>query len=228
MRVLAAGSLRGVWPQLMAHFPEPVDTQFGPAGILRERIDAGESCDLFVSANLAHPQALLMAGRALAVVPFASNKLCLTIRSASLRDGDDWRALLNRTDLRLATSTAGCDPSGDYTQELFTRMGRAGDAVRERARALVGGRDSPPVPTNRLAAEWIIHSGQAEMFIGYASYAEKLRQIAGLTVIDIPEPFNPRAQYAAALITARAHSLAAFLQSQEAQKILREAGFEGA
>ena len=55
MRVLAAGSLRRVWPQLMGHFPEPVETQFGPAGLLRERIASGEACDLFASANLAHP-----------------------------------------------------------------------------------------------------------------------------------------------------------------------------
>lgn len=36
MRVLAAGSLRSVWQPLMAQFPEHVDTQFGPAGLLRE------------------------------------------------------------------------------------------------------------------------------------------------------------------------------------------------
>lgn len=35
MRVLAAGSLRSVWQPLMAQFPEHVDTQFGPAGLLR-------------------------------------------------------------------------------------------------------------------------------------------------------------------------------------------------
>lgn len=64
MRVLAAGSLRRVWPQLMAHFPEAVETQFGPAGLLRERIVSGEACDLFASANLAHPQALHVMGRA--------------------------------------------------------------------------------------------------------------------------------------------------------------------
>lgn len=108
MRVLAAGSLRGVWAQLITHFSEPVETHFGPAGILQERILAGEECDLFASANLAHPQALLAAGRAQAVVPFSSNKLCLTVRSDVMLVGDDWRALLNRTDLRLATSTAGC------------------------------------------------------------------------------------------------------------------------
>ena len=223
MRVLAAGSLRGVWPQLMRHFPQAVETRFGPAGLLRERIEAGESCDLFASANLAHPRAL----HPLAVIPFARNKLCLTVRSDVLREGDDWLSLLTREDLRVATSTAGADPSGDYAQELFTRMGEAGEAVRSRARALVGGRDSAPIPAGKLAAEWIIHSGQADLFIGYASYAAKLQQIAGLTVLDIPKPVNPQAEYACAVMTPQGQTLADFLQSDTAQAILRQAGFGG-
>lgn len=225
MRVLAAGSLRIVWEQLIAHFSEPIETHFGPAGILQERILAGEECDLFASANLAHPQALLTAGRAQAVVPFASNKLCLTVRSDVMHNGDDWRSLLNRTDLRLATSTAGCDPSGDYTQELFNRMGTEGNTARQRALALVGGRNSAPIPTGKMAAQWVIESGQAEMFIGYVSYAKKRRHTEGLTVFAIPEPFNPHAQYALAILTPKAQRLAEFLQSQKAKAILLEAGF---
>ncbi len=221
MRVLAAGSLRGVWPQLMARFPLAVETHFGPAGLLRERIEKGEPCDLFASANLAHPQAL----PALGVLTFASNRLCLTARSDLLREGDDWLALLMRDDLRVATSTAGADPSGDYTQELFSRMGEAGEKVQARARALVGGRDSAPIPPGRLAAEWIIHSGQAELFIGYASYAAQLSRIAGLSVLEIPAPYNPHADYACAILTPRAQPLAEFLGSQEAKAILRKAGF---
>ena len=225
MRVLAAGSLRRVWPQLMAHFPEAVETQFGPAGLLRERIASGEAFDLFASANLAHPQSLLAAGRAQSVAAFASNSLCLTVRSEVLRDGDDWLSVLTRDDLRIATSTAGTDPSGDYTQMLFDRMGDAGEAVRKRALALVGGRSSAPVPAGRLAAEWIIHSGQAEVFIGYASYAALLREITGLTVLDIPAPFNPRAEYGCAVMTAQGQRLADFLQSEKAKTILQNEGF---
>ena len=223
MRVLAAGSLRGVWPQLMRHFPQAVETRFGPAGLLRERIEAGEPCDLFASANLAHPQAL----HPLAVIPFTRNKLCLTARSDVLSAGDDWLSLLTRDDLRVATSTAGADPSGDYTQVLFTRMGEAGEAVRSRARALVGGRDSAPIPAGKLAAEWIIHSGQADLFIGYASYGAKLQEIAGLTVLDIPKSVNPQAEYACAVMTPQGQMLADFLQSDTAQAILRKAGFGG-
>lgn len=225
MKVLAAGSLRTVWTSLMAHLPEPVEAEFGPAGLLRERIEAGEFCDLFASANLAHPRALLAAGRALAVFPFASNQLCLTVRREVWRKGDDWFSLLTRETLRIATSTPGADPSGDYAQELFTRMGAAGESVRRRAQALVGGRDSAPIPPGRLAAEWILHSGKAEVFIGYASYGETLRQMERLKVITIPPPYNPLANYACAVITPQAQPLADFLLSVEAQKIVQQAGF---
>lgn len=225
MHVLAAGSLRGVWQNLLAHFPEPVETRFGPAGLLREHIEAGEECDLFASANLAHPQALLAVGRAQSVVPFASNKLCLTVRSEVQHDGEEWFSLLCRNDLRVATSTAGADPSGDYTQALFSRMGEAGEAIRHRAKALVGGRDCAPVPAGQLAAEWILCGDQADIFIGYASYAQMLRQIDGLTVIDIPAPFNPRAEYACAVMTSRGQALAEYLLSDSAKTILLQAGF---
>ncbi|WIL44345.1 molybdate ABC transporter substrate-binding protein (plasmid) [Pantoea agglomerans] len=225
MQILAAGSLKGVWPALMAYFPAPVDTRFGPAGLLRERIEAGESCDLFASASEDHPQTLLAAGRALAVMPFTSNRLCITVRSDCLLPGDDWFTLLTRDSLRIATSTPGTDPSGDYTQVLFSRMGNAGEAVRQRALPLAGGRDSPVIPTGRLAAEWIIQADMADLFIGYASYRTALSRAAGLTVLDIPAAVNPVARYACAVITPEAQRLATFLGSEQAKGVLRDAGF---
>lgn len=225
MQILAAGSLKGVWPALMAYFPAPVDTRFGPAGLLRERIEAGESCDLFASASEDHPQTLLAAGRALAVMPFTSNRLCITVRSDCLLPGDDWFTLLTRDSLRIATSTPGTDQSGDYTQVLFSRMGNAGEAVRQRALPLAGGRDSPVIPTGRLAAEWIIQADMADLFIGYASYRTALSRAAGLTVVDIPAAVNPVARYACAVITPEAQKLATFLGSEQAKGVLRDAGF---
>lgn len=225
MRVLAAGSLKTVWPALMALFPEPVDTRFGPAGLLRERIEAGEPCDLFASASEKHPQTLLAAGRALSTLSFATNQLCITVRSDRLQAGDDWYQLLIRESIRIATSTPAADPSGDYAQILFSRMGQAGKAVRQRALPLVGGRDSAAIPAGRLAAEWIILEDRADLFIGYASYREALSRINGLTVVDIPEAFNPVAQYACAVMTPEAERLAAFLRSEQAKAVMREAGF---
>lgn len=225
MRVLAAGSLKSVWPALMAYFPHSVDSLFGPAGLLRERIEAGEPCDLFASANMAHPQSLLDNGQALSVIAFASNTLCLTVRNEVLQADDDWFTLLTRNQLRLATSTAGTDPSGDYTQALFSRMSPAGEAVRQRAMPLVGGRDSVPVPDGRLAAEWLLRENRADLFIGYSSYQTALRQVDGLTVIDIPAAYNPRVAYGCAVITPEAERLAQFLVSAQAKAVLRQAGF---
>ncbi|EAY6111491.1 molybdenum ABC transporter substrate-binding protein, partial [Salmonella enterica] len=105
MRILAAGSLRVVWPQLMTAFQADAVCDFGPAGLLRERIEAGEACDFFASANLAHPQALLESGRALRVAPFTTNRLCLSVRAQAMREGEDWLSLLTRRDLRIGTST---------------------------------------------------------------------------------------------------------------------------
>lgn len=130
MRILAAGSLRVVWPQLMAAFQTDAVCDFGPAGLLRERIEAGEACDFFASANLAHPQALLESGRALRAAPFTTNRLCLSVRAQAMREGEDWLSLLTRRDLRIGTSTAGCRRL--YAAAFFAdgQGGRSGPKTR--------------------------------------------------------------------------------------------------
>lgn len=64
--LLAAGSLKGAFVPLLARFHQltgiEVEAHFGPAGLLRERIEAGERCSVFASANGQHPQALRQAG----------------------------------------------------------------------------------------------------------------------------------------------------------------------
>ncbi|MGB3390481.1 MAG: substrate-binding domain-containing protein, partial [Pseudaminobacter sp.] len=59
LTVHAAGSLRNVLPVLTAAFKEGQGVEFvvrhGPAGLLRERIEAGDRPDLFLSANFGHP-----------------------------------------------------------------------------------------------------------------------------------------------------------------------------
>lgn len=104
LTLLAAGSLRSAFLPLVAHFQQhtglAVDAQFGPAGLLRERIEAGAPCAVFASANAAHPQALLQAGLAQECQGFASNQLMLTARRSPDNDGLDWLALLSTPRLR--------------------------------------------------------------------------------------------------------------------------------
>lgn len=111
LTLLAAGSLRSAFLPLVAHFRQhtglAVDAQFGPAGLLRERIEAGAPCAVFASANAAHPQALLQAGLAQECQGFASNQLMLTARRSPDNDGLDWLALLSTPRLRVGDLHAG-------------------------------------------------------------------------------------------------------------------------
>lgn len=226
MRVLAAGSLRQVWKSLMSNYQgDNIQCDFGSAGILRERIEAGEICDFFASANMAHPQMLMAAGHALYIKPFTYNRLCLYVRANKINVNDDWYSLLNRETLRIGTSTAGCDPAGDYTHQLFENMGSIGGKIRQRAVALVGGRKSLPLPRNVIAAQWLIENDYTDLFIGYASYAPGLESIESVKVIEIPEPYNPVAIYGFACLTEKARPLCNFLVSSDARAILEQHGF---
>lgn len=230
LQVLAAGSLRLAWQPLMAQFCREtgihVDTRFVPAGMLRKRLEAGEYCSLFASANMAHPQALLEQGIASAVQRFAGNTLCVTAAAQVVEEQSDWLSLLANPALRIATSTPGSDPSGDYTWQLFAGLqSRFGVELHHRAMPLVGGPDSKPVPQGELAAAWLIGSGQADLFIGYRSYAGALKQHKALRVFEIPQPYNIEANYGVALCDERARPLWAFLGSDSARGILLQSGF---
>ena len=163
LTLLAAGSLKSAFLPLLARFQQlsgiQVEAQFGPAGLLRERIEGGERCSLFACANTEHPQALLQAGLAIKCCSFAANRLMLTVRRTPDTDRADWLALLHDSRLRLATSTPGCDPSGDYTA-AFARLEASypglGRTLMARAQQLVGGRASLTVPSGATAgmANW--------------------------------------------------------------------------
>jgi ABC-type molybdate transport system substrate-binding protein len=89
IRVLAAGSLRdainGVGVAFTSHFGARVESNFGPSGVLRERIEKGEPADLFASADMGNPRALSQAGKSGPVVLFARNSLCAFVRRGCQR-----------------------------------------------------------------------------------------------------------------------------------------------
>lgn len=134
--LLAAGSLRPALTPLITHFTHisgiDVKVEYGPAGLLRERIEAGEPCALFASASREHPQRLLAQHKALSTHTFCWNQLGLVTN----RTGE-WLDLLRNPTLRIGTSTPGCDPSGDYTWAFFDKMDALerglGQQLRERA-----------------------------------------------------------------------------------------------
>jgi len=233
LRVLAAGSLRPVWPELMAAFSAQsgiaTETRFGPAGLLRQRIEQGEPCDLFASASQQHTEALVQQQRASESALFAANRLCLTARASVVAPGDSWLTLLQRPALRLATSTPLSDPSGDYTWQMFAALERhypgLGKSLRQRALKLVGGADTVALPSGALAAHWLLTHDFADLFIGYASYAPRLATFTTLKVYDIPALFNILAHYSYAICQPSALPLGDFLRSETAQMLLQQQGF---
>jgi molybdate transport system substrate-binding protein len=235
IKVLAAGSLRRAWAPLCEAFQDKtggkVVTEFGPAGLLRERIEQGEKVDIFASANTAHPLALQQHGKALEVDVFCGNSLCVTARKGPELEKLNWLNVLLDSRFRLATSTPQSDPSGDYTWQMFELIERrhpgAGEALRNKALRLVGGAKSAKVPEGKLAAEWLICSGQADVFIGYTSYATLLRENDALEVFNVPADYNVRARYALATCTEKGKPLAEFILSETGQHILQNAGFCG-
>jgi molybdate transport system substrate-binding protein len=235
LTLFAAGSLKSAFLPLLDRFRQDsgidVVVQFGPAGLLRERIEAGEPCSLFASANTQHPQALLAAGCALEVHSFAANQLNLTARVMPATDSADWLSLLRDPALTLGTSTPGCDPSGDYTWQLFDNIDAqypgTGAAIKQRAKMLVGGRQTLTVPEGEIASAWLIRQRLADLFIGYAHYSQALVGHTDIRTLAIPLPYNVRCEYQMALLDAQpaVRQLMHFILSAQGQHFLREAGF---
>nr|MDQ6120654.1 substrate-binding domain-containing protein [Klebsiella pneumoniae subsp. pneumoniae] len=161
---------------LRQHTGLAVDAQFGPAGLLRERIEAGSPCAVLLPpTRRTRRRCCRRVWRRNA--GFAGNQLMLTARRSPDNDGLDWLALLSTPRLRLATSTPGCDPSGDYTAAVRPNEARypgLGNAMAGRAQQLVGGRDSLSVPPGEIAGAWLIRQNLADLFIGYAHYGPAL------------------------------------------------------
>ena len=78
--LFAAGSLKAALSEVAKDYSTaygvPVDTSFGPSGLVRERIEAGEAAHVFASANMRHPRTLESAGKGGPVALFARNRLC--------------------------------------------------------------------------------------------------------------------------------------------------------
>lgn len=235
IRILAAGSLGAAFPKLIAASGLPSVTiaapVFGPAGVLRDRLLAGETTDLFASADTAGPTAVAgTVGHAI-VVPFARNRMCLLTPG---RLGVTASTLLDRIvapEFRLAVSTPGADPGGDYARAVFKRV----DAVRPGAEALLiakadmllGGPGSMTPQPGKSPAATIFLADRADGLLYYCSgTASAAREVPGLVSIPVPDALEVGPVYGLAILSERpeAARLALFMLSEAGQKILSDGG----
>lgn len=236
LKLFAAGSLRYVFEPLLNDFSHQhrvkITTTFGPAGLLRQRIESGEKTDLFASANVAHPQQLLASGLARHTRSFAKNRLCIVMRDIPELTERPWQSALLDDKYILATSTPGSDPSGDYSLQLFDLIGEsipgAADRLRFKTYPLVGGPDSQPLPENVLPSAYLITSGRADIFIGYGNNVPLLRQYKALRVIELPEQYQINIEYQLAIMQDAppiTGLLADFITSEAGQRYFVAHGF---
>ena len=235
MQVLAAGSLRHAFPAIIQSFTEAsgadVSLSLGPAGLLRERMEAGAHFDLFASANMAHPLQLAAAGITEEAICFARNRLCVIARADVGLTPENFLDVLSGPGIRIGTSTPGDDPSGDYAFEVFelveAKHPGVGTAMRSSAHQLVGGRNSPSVPAGK-AGGYLISDGAVDLMMSYYSNARLLESDPAFQVVEIPAEFSPIVEYGLALRNRPSdltRQLKSFLLSKEGQKILQETGF---
>jgi molybdate transport system substrate-binding protein len=240
LQVYAAGSLRAAFNDLSRAFEldraVKLNITFGASGLLKDRIVAGESPQVFASANMEHPEALVVAGRAPAVMAFARNALCVLATPVFDLRGKALALRLLDADVRVGTSTPKADPSGDYAFNMFDRIessGAAGPgsaaALKSKALQLTGGPNSPAPPPGRNVYGELVASGQADVFITYCTNATLARrEQPALQVLAVPDAINVSARYGLVLlgpVDADARDYTQFLLGPKGQGILASHGF---
>lgn len=237
IRLIAATSLKAALNEVTKAFAKStgiaVQASFGPSGMMRQQIEEGTPADLFASANMAHPGALHDAGLSGPVVTFARNRICALTQPGLPVTRDTLLDTMLNPDLVLGTATPGADPSGDYAWHLFDRAEairpHAGTTLKEKARQLTDGPDSPPPPEGRDTYAWIMTENHADLFLTYCSNATLARNdTPDLRVLTLPEGLSVAASYGLTVMRGappEAHDLAMFILSPDGQAILGDYGF---
>ena len=205
--VLAAGSLRNVFVDIVSAFERQsgvsVRLEHGPAGLLREKIEEGAPFDVFASANMDHPERLEALGLAGPVLCFARNSLCVIARRSLGINDVNLIDILADPAVRIGTSTPKADPSGDYAVAFFDSVQSyhpgLGTLLANKAQALVGGRNSAPIPPGSTPAGHLIGDGTVDVFISYATNGLLCKDDPDLVVVPIPPHLGPTARYGVAL-----------------------------
>lgn len=239
VRLHAAGSLRPALTELGQAFTAAqgikVQAQFGASGLLRQRLDDGEPGDVYASADMGNPQALARAGKAWPVVVFARNRLCALVRPGlQIMPGTVLTTML-APGIRLATSTPGNDPAGDYAWQVFARAEQvqpgAQAALQAKALKLTGAADAPPPPPGRSVYAWHLLEGRADLFLAYCTAGrEAAAEAPGIGVVELPPALAVGAEYG--LTTLRtadapvALPFVLYVLSAEGQAILARYGFD--
>ena len=235
VEIFSAGSLRAVWNDVAKEAAPAmgidVKSNFGGSGLMRERIEKGETPDLFTSADLDSPRKLESEGRTVVpVVAFARNRMCIVSRRSAGVTAANLIDRMSAKDVRLKTSTPVADPSGDYAWAIFDRIEAlrpgSGAILKEKAQASMSLTAAPAAP-NQSPYATLFESRQVDMAITYCSGTANLeKEVPDLTSLVVPPPLDPHPVYGLAVLSGKpaALRLALFLLSARGQAIIARAG----
>lgn len=238
IRVYAAGSLTGALTAVARLYTqqtgERVETEFGPAGLMRERIERGEKADVFASANMEHPQSLADRGLATPPVVMARNRFCARALPAfGLTTANFFERLMDPA-VQLGTSTPKADPGGDYAWMLFAKAEKlrpgAQATLEAKAQQLVGGTNNPPVPAGQNAMQYFFAQKKVDISLGYCSSRQTTPDPA-FSLVELPAELAITANYGLSVLNTRpaqreaALRFALFVLSPPAQSLLAQYGF---
>lgn len=234
VEIFSAGSLRGVVNDLAAEVAPGLNIEvkatFGGSGLLRERIERGETPDLFMSADLGSPRKLESAGRTVVpAVPIAHNRMCIVSRRGAGVTADNLIDHLLDQRLRVKTSTPVADPAGDYAWAIFERIDAlrpgSGAVLKAKAQTLMDVK-APAKPDQHPYAA-LFESGLIDLSITYCSGVHALEKDApDLASFAVPPALDPHPVDGLAVLSARpaALRLALYLLSEKGQAIVAREG----
>jgi len=239
VRLFAAGSLKAAMADIAAAYEagaegEHVETVLGASGLLRERIENGETAHLFASADIGHPKRLADQGRtATPVAIFARNQLCALVRPGLAVTTASLPQTMLDPSVRVGISTPKADPSGDYAFALFAKAEAerpgARAALEAKALQLTGGPASERAPEGRNFYGWAMASDKADIFLTYCTNAIVAKaEVPELAVVQIAPDLNVGADYGLVVLRdapPAASKLAAFIVSEAGRALLARHGF---
>jgi molybdate transport system substrate-binding protein len=208
----------------------------GPAGLLLEKIEGNARADIFISANMAHPQRLTTEGKAASTVVFARNRVCVAARPDVGLTSDNLLDKLLDPAVKIGTSTPKADPGGDYAWMLFAKADTvhpgASKILEDKAQQLVGGRVTPDVPAGKNPVKYFMETHRVDVFIGYCSSHETTTDTS-VTQVELPSNLVISADYGMTVLDGAqnksihdaTYRFAMYLMSPQVQAILPRYGF---
>lgn len=232
--LLAAGSLRAAMGELLAAYRAGGGAQFsavyGPSGKLRKDIESGRAVDVFASAATEHTAALARQGLLGEPAVFTHNALCVVSRPELKLRAGNLLGELGKPTLRLATSTPGSDPMGDYTWQFFRKADQRQPGLYAilDAKALRLSGTAELAPDSTLPYVAAFEQDKADAYVMYCTNAVLTKQaVPRLEILRIPDALNVRSSYgiAARSGSAEGERLLGFVLGPAGQAILRQHGF---